>query len=352
VGHLAKRHWTTPSGRNFEPSNAAQASPRKANLFVVGAPKCGTTAWVEYLRAHPNIFFPNTKEDCFFALDLPKFRFIHSEAEYSKLFADSGNAKFVGEASAMYLFSKAAAKAIRDYNADAKILIFLREQEEFLPSLHNQYLREFSEEIQDFEAVWKLSGNRPPETVPPACLEPRTLDYAAMGRFSEQVGRYLTAFPAAQVRVIRFHDWIADPRAAYLEILDFLGLDDDRRSEFPRINEGVTYRSRRLVRFILFPPLFARKAARLVKRLTGLQGLKIYPAVKKMVNLLSATGYKKEIDRKLSEEIRRYYAEDNRLLEEQLRRARDGDSRAAATTGISPGVRQEVRSEIRVGLNR
>src|SRR3954462_2607244 len=98
------------------------------NLFIVGAPKCGTTAWVEYLRTHPDIFFPNSKEDCFFALDLPKFRFIHSEAEYSRLFAGSGDAKYVGEASAMYLFSKAAPNAMRDYNAAAKILIFLREQ--------------------------------------------------------------------------------------------------------------------------------------------------------------------------------------------------------------------------------
>ena len=320
-----------------------QASPRRPNLFIVGAPKCGTTAWVEYLRTHPDIFFPNSKEDCFFALDLPKFRFIHSEAEYSKLFVESGNARIVGEASAMYLFSAAAAKAIRDYNAEAQILIFLREQEEFLPSLHHQFLREFSEEIEDFETVWKLSGKRPPKTIPPTCLEPRTLDYAAMGRFSEQVGRYLAVFPAEQVRVIRFHDWTADPRAAYLEILDFLGLDDDGRNEFPRINQGVTYRSRRLVRFILYPPVFVRKVARLIKRLTGLQGVKIYPAVREVVNLLSAPGYKKDIGRQVREEIRRHYAQDNLLLEEQLHRATQVEIPAPAAAE-SPRVRLGAES--------
>lgn len=302
--------------------NASNAGTGVPNLFIVGAPKCGTTAWVEYLRAHPDLFFPNSKDDCFFALDLPRFRFVRSEAEYLKLFAERGDAKIVGEASAMYLFSEAAANAIRDYNAEAKILIFLREQEEFLPSLHNQFLREFSEEIEDFETVWRLSGRRPPETVPPGCLEPRTLDYAAMGRFSEQVERYLAAFPAEQVRVIRFSDWIEDPRATYLGILDFLGLEDDGRSEFPRINEGVTYRSRRLVRFILRPPVLVRRAARLVKRVTGLQGRRIYPVVHAMVNLLSSSGYKKRVDREMRDEIRRYYAEDNRLLDKLLRRPR------------------------------
>jgi hypothetical protein len=297
------------------------AQRRIPNLFIVGAPKCGTTAWFEYLSSHPDIFFPSTKEDCFFAHDLPKFRFSRSEAEYLKLFAESGAARIVGEASAMYLFSETAAKAINDYNPNAKILIFLRDQEEFLPSLHNQFLREFSEEIEDFETVWKLSGRRPRETIPATCLEPRTLDYAAMGRFAEQVKRYLDLFSSDQVRVIRFRDWTANPRAAYLETLEFLGLEDDERTQFPKVNRGTTYRSRGLVRFILYPPLLARKVARLIKRMAGLEGRNIYPAVHKTVGLLSAPGYRNQISQELREEIRRYYEDDNRRLEDLLRRA-------------------------------
>jgi hypothetical protein len=290
-----------------------------ANLFIVGAPKCGTTAWVEYLRTHPDIFFPKSKEDCYFATDLPNFRFIHSEAEYAKLFAGRGRARVVGEASAMYLFSDAAADAIRRYNPEAKILIFLREQEEFLPSLHNQFLREFSEETEDFETAWRLSGHRPPETVPPACLEPRTLDYAAMGKFDDQVERYLAAFPRDQVFVTHFADWVADPRQTYLAILDFLGLEDDGRREFPQVNRGVTYRSRRLVRSIMFPPTWARKAARLFKRVTRLRGETIYPFVHKAIGLLSAPGYQRQISRRLRDEIRQHYRDSNRRLNELLR---------------------------------
>ena len=292
----------------------------RANLFIVGAPKCGTTAWVEYLRTHPDIFFPDSKEDCFFALDLPKFRFRHSEAEYAELFADSGDARIIGEASAMYLFSQEAAAAMKSYNPASKILIFLRSQEEYLPSLHNQFLWEFSEEIEDFETAWRLSDRRPAETIPPTCLEPRTLDYAAMGRFNEQVGRYLSAFPHEQVMVVRFENWIADPRATYLGILSFLGLSDDGRIEFPPINQGVSYRSRRLVRFIFYPPAFARGIVRLVKRLPGLKGRTLKRVGQKSVNLLSAPGYKKGISQELRTEIRRYYAEDNKLLEDRLRR--------------------------------
>jgi Sulfotransferase domain len=287
-----------------------------ANLFIVGAPKCGTTAWVEYLQTHPDIFFTE-KENCFFALDLPNFRFVHSDAQYAELFAASGDAKIIGEASAMYLFSEVAAGAIRQYNPDAKILIFLRDQEEYLPSLHNQFLREFAEAIEDFEMAWRLSGRRPAETVPKTCLEPRTLDYAAMGRFREQVERYLAAFPAEQVRVIRFGDWVANPRATYLEILVFLGVEDDGRVDFPTVNPGMRFRSQSLARFLLYPPTVVRKLVRLVKRVFGLQGSIPY---QKTMNLVSARGYRKDISPELRDEIRAYYREDNRLLDEAIRR--------------------------------
>ena len=220
---------------------AANSWPRLPNLFVVGAPKCGTTAWVEYLRTHPEIFIPKAKERCYFALDLPNFRLTRTAEDYAELFAGAGEAKVVGEASAMYLFSEAAAAAIHEHDPGSKILIFLREQEDYLPSLHNQFLWEFAEEIEDFETAWRRSGQRPVGTVPAGCLEPRTLDYKAMGRFGEQVARYLAVFPVEQVRVIWFRDWVADPRSTYLDILGFLGLEDDGRSDFPPINQGMTY---------------------------------------------------------------------------------------------------------------
>ena len=305
-------------------------SPRRPNLFIVGAPKCGTTAWVEYLRTHPDIFFPQTKEDCFFALDLPGFRTVHTEDEYAKLFEGSEQAKVRGEASVMYLFSETAAQAIRTYDPAAKILIFLRDQEAFLPSLHNQFVQEFAEEILDFETAWRLSGRRPPESIPPACLEPRTLDYAAMGRFAAQVGRYLDLFPPRQVRVIRFDEWVADPRNTYLGILKFLGLDDDGRKDFRPINRGGKYRSRRLVRAMLFPPDWARKIVRLVRRATGFQGYGLYPWMHKLIRSLTVAGYDRELEPRLREEIRAYYLDDNRRLDDLLASADVAESVNAA----------------------
>jgi hypothetical protein len=142
-----------------------------------------------------------------------------------------------------------------------------------------------------------------------------------MGRFREQVERYLAAFPAEQVRVIRFRDWVADPRTTYLEILDFLGLEDDGRTDFLPINQGQTYRSRGLARFILHPPSLIRRVVRLAKKLTGPLGRLLDHRARK-AGLRSIPGYRNKISPKLRDEIRRYYAEDNRLLEERLGSAR------------------------------
>ena len=43
---------------------------KNPNLFIVGAPKSGTTFLYHYLKQHPDIYFPNFKEPHFFGSDL------------------------------------------------------------------------------------------------------------------------------------------------------------------------------------------------------------------------------------------------------------------------------------------
>lgn len=41
---------------------------RTPDIFLVGAPKCGTSAMYEALRQHPDIFMPERKEPHYFGL--------------------------------------------------------------------------------------------------------------------------------------------------------------------------------------------------------------------------------------------------------------------------------------------
>ena len=297
---------------------ATHAKPRpRPNLFIVGAPKCGTTAWVEYLRTHPDIFFPEIKEPHYFATDLPGMRWTTSLAKYESLFERAGDKKIVGEGSVMYLYSQTAAAAIREYNPHAKVLIFLRPQEDFLPSLHHQYLYRFSEDIEDFEKAWRLSGKRSPEQIPEKCRDPKMLDYAAIGSFDAQVSRYAKAFPPEQIHIVRFAEWAGDARGSYLEILRFLGLEDDGRTDFPPVNEAKSHSNKLLGRLVAHPPKFAEAIVRIIRKITGRNALGLG---ERAARAIAVSGYRTTIAPALREEIRAAYQADNRKLERTLAR--------------------------------
>jgi hypothetical protein len=292
----------------------------KPNLFIVGAPKCGTTAWVEYLGAHPSIFFANAKEPHHFSYDFPKWRFTPTRDEYLALFREGMDRPVVGEGSVRYLYSKVAAEEIAKFNPAARILIFLRSQEDFLPSLHNQQLYNRDEAIEDFALAWRLSGQRPPHTIPRHCREPSFLDYAAMGRFHEQVERYFACFPAEQIRVIAFRDWVSNPRQTYLDILRFLDLADDGRTEFAPVNEGKHHKSRLVASLTNNPAPWVRATSRLLTRVSGRE----LGILTRMRELNRGRGYQATVQSQLRAEIREYYEHDNLKLRARLGAAAQG----------------------------
>ena len=55
------------------------------NLFVIGAPKCGTTSILKYLDQHPEIFVSDIKEPHYFNKD-SGHRYYFEEEEYLRLF--------------------------------------------------------------------------------------------------------------------------------------------------------------------------------------------------------------------------------------------------------------------------
>lgn len=285
------------------------------NLFIVGAPKCGTTAWVSYLQSHPDIFFA-TKEPHYFSFDFPGFRMVSDSASYADQFANAGAIRVRGDASVMYLYSQVAANEIARAKPDARILIFVRRQEEFLPSFHNQLLYNGIESIEDFEKAWRLSDKRDNTNTLRWCSERKFLNYHAAGRFYEQVERYFAQFPADRIRVFHFDDWVRNPRPIYLEILRLLELPDDGRTEFPRVNAAKRHKSQWLGKFTQSPPPWALKASSLVKKLTGSSKPPLVDSLRR-INLTQ--GYRTaRPSQSLIEEIRAHYAADNALLEPRI----------------------------------
>ena len=132
----------------------------KPNLFIVGAPKCGTTFLYHYLKKHPEIFFPKFKEPHFFGSDLIRKNGAYDLNLNNYLNLFNSDKKIIGEASTFYIFSKNAAKEIHAFNPDAKIIIMLRNLIDLTYSMHSQFVFSGDETIENFKESLNIEDKR------------------------------------------------------------------------------------------------------------------------------------------------------------------------------------------------
>ena len=244
---------------------------RKPDFFIVGAPKCGTTALYEYLRPHPNIFMPIVKEPHFFAKDLNAYPAIQALDAYMGLFAGHTEQHLrLGEASVYYLRSSVALPNLRAFNPEARILAMFRNPVDMVYALHGQLLYVAEETEPDFETAWRLQDRRRQGLdLPRTCREPLLVQYREVGQFGTQAERVLANFPPSQVKLILYDDFAASPQAVYDEVLGFLGVPHDGRAEFPRINESKRARITWLKEFMRRPPPLMHEAVMSLKQALG-----------------------------------------------------------------------------------
>lgn len=220
-------------------------SLREPNLFIVGAPRCGTTAMYRYLGAHPQILMSRVKEPTYFGSDLRLVNVARPTlADYLAGFVGKQEANWLGEASVHYLFSRRAAGEIKAFSPEARILIMLRDPVEYLYSLHHVALFTGQEDIRDFAAALQAAPlRRQGRTIPRRVQILDFLDYVETARFSEQVERYFDVFGRDRVKVTLLDELRADAAAVYWEVLSFLGVDRGFTPEFAPVNACRRLRS-------------------------------------------------------------------------------------------------------------
>ena len=240
---------------------------RRPDFFIVGAPKSGTTAMYEYLRAHPQLFLPELKELRYFGSDLQiRHRPTRTLDDYLAFFSGAGPAQRIGTAYVWYLFSTTAADEIHEFNPDARIVVMLRNPVDMVWALHSEHLYNGNEDIADFTAALDAEPDRRAgRRIPADAHLPQGLVYSEVPRYTEQLRRYVDRFGRDRVSVTIFDDFVADPAAAYGAILRFLDVDASYRPPaFDVINANRRIRSQSLRRFLASPPDLPR---RVIKRL-------------------------------------------------------------------------------------
>ncbi len=231
---------------------------RVPDFFIVGHPKCGTTALYEMLRRHPQIFMPELKETWFFVPEL-RSRVRQGESStrpetlesYLSLFAPAGPDQRTGEATPSYLRSTGAAARIAELQPDARIIAILREPASFLRSLHMQFLQTHVETERDLQRALELEqARRRGEQIPRDSPRPQGLLYSDIVRYVTQLRRYHEVFPREQVLVLIYDDFLSDNEGTVRSVLRFLEVDDSVPIESVEANPSVRVRSSRLSRLL------------------------------------------------------------------------------------------------------
>ena len=226
--------------------------PKRPNFFIVGAPKCGTTALSEYLKTHPNVYFSPIKEPHYFAEDFRQGTYslnnywvkpVETLQEYLKLFQDVHKQhKAIGEASTTYLWSSVAVEKIYQFNPEAKIIVMIRNPVDLVYSLHSHLLFILAENERNFEKAWKLQEARQQRIhIPNSCSNTNFLQYRSFGQIGSQLERLLEIFPANQIKIIVFDDFIKSTKDVYEDILSFLELPTDGKKVFPKVNSSKSH---------------------------------------------------------------------------------------------------------------
>jgi hypothetical protein len=209
--------------------------------FIVGAPRCGTTALSEYLRGHPDVCFSTPKEPHFFLRhDLrgeptDELRQTILTKYLDLYFPDRHGASIFAEGSVSYFYAPERLEPILRLWPRARFVISLRNPLEMVPSLHQRLFYNGDETERQFDRAWSLvPARRQGRSIPRSCIEPRFLDYWEAGQLGKHLERFLSLVGPDRCHVSIFDDFNKNPGREYRRVLEFLELADDKRTQFDR----------------------------------------------------------------------------------------------------------------------
>lgn len=216
--------------------------PILPNFLIAGAAKSGTTAFYYQLKGHPEIYLSPVKEPCYFSstvLHLPQpgikdelKSYVKTFEEYCKLFANAGDKKAVGEASAdtLYFYEKTI-PVIKQVLGDPKIIILLRDPVDRAFSAYLHLVRD-NREYLSFEDGLKEEEERIRRDW--QCM----WHYKNRGMYYRQVKAFKEAF--SRVHIVLYEDFRRNPRDVIRQACEFLEVDTSYKPADTRARYNVS----------------------------------------------------------------------------------------------------------------
>jgi hypothetical protein len=213
------------------------------DFIIAGAQKAGTTSLFDYLSGHPQCAASLAKEVHYF-----DDNFSRGENWYRMHFppvADGGPAPVrCFESSPYYMFDPRVPARMRELLPDARIIFLLRHPVSRAYSHYQHSVRRGREPLS-FEAALEAEPARLAGEHERLLADEnyrshahRNYSYLARGVYVDQLLRWEAHYPRRQMLMIQAERMFKDPRAAFVEVLAFLGLDAWLPPDFGAHNSG------------------------------------------------------------------------------------------------------------------
>jgi len=199
-------------------------------FVVIGAPKSGTTSLYFYLRQHPDIYLPKTKELHYFSFpDLGMSSSGPGDAavlsglcqtweQYTEQYTNVSNQSAIGDISPSYLYYSSSARKIFETLGSVKIIVIVRNPVDKAYSQYMHMVREGLETLSFSDAIAAESGRR----------EQGWGDiwrYAESSLYADRLNEFITVFGKENVKIILFDDFIKDTSSILTDLLRYIGVD-------------------------------------------------------------------------------------------------------------------------------
>ena len=216
---------------------AGASGPRapERSLFIVGAPRCGTTALSKLLARHPQLCFAKPKETHYFLLgsgpgDARDDRARFVERHFPTL---GPQHLMIAEGSVSYLYAPEALLRLCRALPEARFVVGLRNPVDLVRSYHDRMVYMTEEDEPDLARAWDLQEDRARgRHLPRGCRSPSLLAYREVGRLGTHLERLLAIAGRDRVFAYLLDELEDDPGELYARLLRFAGLPHDGRRHF------------------------------------------------------------------------------------------------------------------------
>lgn len=223
------------------------------NFLVAGAARSGTTAVVEALRAHPDVFITQPKEPHYFAFHGkgPDFRgpgddvwvndvVVSDRSKYLDLYRDATtkSARGDGSVTTLYYAQRAVPEILR-INPEMRIVVILREPVDRAYSSYTYLRARGVEQEIDFRAAIEAEARRREDNWQ------HMWHYTGMSMYADDLRTLWHGVGHTQLRVWYYDDLTQNFERALAEIVEFLKLPPFPMGppHLPRVNVSGTPRS-------------------------------------------------------------------------------------------------------------